>query len=553
LAVALCTIATAGVSADTTLSVLDVLSQFRKGQCYPIVASTSARGLLRNYRKSIRQLRNISLELLQRNRELQMIASSAGEGATDRQVKRNRGTVERNPVSSVIRAARADVGDDGAVDARGAAFGATEQQVAELALKYEERLVELSRQLLDAELENTVLREGIKADKRDIVVRVAELQQENLTLSEEAKDLGAAYDRMKTEFDDTLVELKSMQSNAKVKAKDARGMRERAAFLEQQVEMMQSQLRDMADRSPHFYPTVAPAIKDDSFFRQQSALLQICMRLRRRVAELTTDSSEFERLARTNLSLEMLVTDAPAESSGTLPDSAFVEADGKPVAYAEMTNRLHKCSQQNTRMRTALEQAAQHIRECHDQIKRMQSGRFAASGESTDTELARLRGKVDTYKAHLVKARDALVAAKTAKEARDKPQHVLTEAKDMELYRAELLKLQERCGKLSTDNERMRQALTSVVESTAVRPSDPSLPTMLVESERKLVTVLVENTDLQEQVANLRDQYDATVSRFEKIIAALRQDLDRSRSIIAQVTAAKAGLGASSAGMNASQ
>jgi hypothetical protein len=188
-----------------------------------------------------------------------------------------------------------------------------------------------------------------------------------------------------------------------------------------------------------------------------------------------------------------------AAAASSLPDSPFLSNEGKPLPYAEVTNRLHDAVAHNTRMRAALEQAADHIRTLRDKVDGGGSasggGGSSAGGGGGGDEVAALKSQLAKYRDHLVRARDALIAAKQARKAAEAasgsgsgggPDPMLME------LRARCLELQERCGLLHRDNDRLRGAVAAAAESLSAKEGDASLPGRLRGAERRIAELTLQ-------------------------------------------------------------
>lgn len=384
---------------------------------------------------------------------------------------------------------------------RGAGDVTATPEYARLALGFEERLVEMSQQLLDAEIENASLREALGAggsDARVVAERLHASRQDKMAAIAKRDEALTALDRLKVDHDDVTTELSSLQANLRNRLVEARAAREKIAALEATVAMQQAQVRELAVRAGAPIPggkggyggyggygggggggggDVPPAL---------------ITHLRTRLAQLTADADEFAAVSNVAMSpaevwAAMQAPGAAAAKTASLaaseaiPESPFLTTDGKLISYAVLTQRLHESTAQNARMRAALEQAAEHIRALHDRKGGDEDG--DGDGESS---VGRLRGQLARYKDLLVKARDALVAAKAARGAGDSAK---TAAMTAEL-RARCLELQERCGLLHRDNDRLRGAVATAAEAMAVtsgkgRDSEGSLAARLRDAERR--------------------------------------------------------------------
>jgi len=460
----------------------------------------------------------------------------------------------------------------------GAGSSSRAGDAAELvALRYEEDMVSLSAQVLEAELENARLRHALEGDPQPLLEALDDAERRAKEGTAAARAAEARADVARADAEEMRVEMEALRRSLTSRTAEAQAARERVAALAQHNAMLEAQARDLGSRLGASAATKGSA---EAVMRQQVLdLFAAALALRARVAELTPDAGEYARFSRVEgVTLEDVLREEPsagltgpgsppvsmalatlkARGAGSSPpsDRSLMRAGaggsfsggsgsggaGGGMPYAELQRRLELSASQNTRMRAGLKAAAEHIRELREELTVAQEAsvdriRLSASATAVATLQGKLRRAEETnasYRVHLARARDALLAAKAAEQRRDENSAGAAAAavasRLLEQTRAELLVLQERNGKLSLDRDQLRSALAAAAEALEVDAEDSSLLNRFRAAERRVGELLADNSRL----ASLLDTAEGRVAHvtvgFERKIQSLLQQFEVERA-----------------------
>jgi hypothetical protein len=457
-------------------------------------------------------------------------------------------------------------------------------------------MVSLSAQLLEAELENARLRHALEGDPQPLLEALDDAERRAKEGTAAARAAEARADVARGDAEEMRVEMEAVRRSLTSRTAEAQAARERVAALAQHNRLLEGQTRDLGSRLGASAATKGSA---EAVMRQQVLdLFAAALALRARVAELTPDAGEYARFSRVEgVTLEDVLGEEPSADltgpgsppvsaalatlkargagSSSPSDRSLLRAGaggshaggsssgsgsggaGSGMPYAELQRRLELSTSQNTRMRAGLKAAAEHIRELREELAVAQEAsvdriRLSASATAVATLQGKLRRAEETnasYRVHLARARDALLAAKATEHRRDENSAGAAAAavasRLLEQTRAELLVLQERNGKLSLDRDQLRSALAAAAEALEVDAEDSSLLNRFRAAERRVGELLADNSRL----ASLLDTAEGRVAHvtvgFERKIQSLLQQFEVERAARRRRTApAGSGVGA---------
>jgi hypothetical protein len=441
-------------------------------------------------------------------------------------------------------------------------------------------MVSLSAQLLEAELENARLRHALEGDPQPLLEALDDAERRAKEATAAGRVAEARADVARADAEEMRVEMEALRRSLTTRTAEAQAARERVAALAQHNTMLEAQARDLGSRLGASAATKGSA---EAVMRQQVLdLFAAALALRARVAELTPDGGEYARFSRVEgVTLEDVLREEPSAGltgPGSPPVSAALATlkargagssspsdrsllrpgaggphsggsgssgsggAGSGMPYAELQRRLELSTSQNTRMRAGLKAAAEHIRELREELAVAQEAsvdriRLSASATAVATLQGKLRRAEETnasYRVHLARARDALLAAKAAEQRRDENSAGAAAAavasRLLEQTRAELLVLQERNGKLSLDRDQLRSALAAAAEALEVDAEDSSLLNRFRAAERRVGELMADNSRLASLLDTAEGRVAHVTAGFERKIQSLLQQVEVERA-----------------------
>jgi predicted nucleic acid-binding Zn-ribbon protein len=419
-------------------------------------------------------------------------------------------------MSDVLRLAREGVGvaEGGAARARGLPADQGLATIPEgAAVDFEERLLQLSAELLDSQIENASLKEAVGVSVADIAARMEALEA---AAAQADAARGVAEERLATthaELEDALGEMRALRANVVAKVAELRGARDRSAALQQQITeyaaMDLSSMSGSGGLDAGKTAGLAARLQDSN--KRRLGLFELCLALRRRIALLTHDAAERTRMQRVDASEDELLAEPVPDgvsASGSVAtstaDAMLLDAAGQPLSYTQLATRLRMLEDEKGQLRSSLAESQAHARALGDALAKAHAQASAAAKAAAATsaragtsdgaaaaeasaakaaaaaaqaEAAGLRQQVEALRAQLVKARDALVTARAAAAAsKQQPQQQQQQpggddwaaerrqyVKQFQALKSYALQLQDKAGALAGDNEQLRSALAAAM------------------------------------------------------------------------------------------